>query len=61
MASPIHRRVLDTPQGASASDCIRVFGVNDDLGQQGFVFRRYGFRRDGCWEGREGKEEEGPS
>jgi hypothetical protein len=33
MASPIHRRILDTPQGASASDRIRVFSVNDDLGQ----------------------------
>lgn len=61
MASPIHRRILDTPQRASASNRIRVFSVNHNLGQQGFVFRRDGFRRDGCREGREGKEEEGPS
>lgn len=58
MTSPIHRRVLNTAQRASASDRIRVFSVNHDFGQEGFVLRRYGLRRDGCWEGREGKEEE---
>lgn len=58
MTRPIHRRVLYTPQRASSSDRIRVFGVDDNLGEEGFVLRRDRLRGDGQRERREWEEEE---
>jgi len=55
---PLHRRVLDTTQSPASSDRVRVFGVDDDLGQEGFVFGGDGLRGDGFREFGEWQEEE---